>query len=187
MAQILVFCRSELNGCKKYTAPDIVYSLSAVANQPEPLKTNSQARCSPPYELLCAPPPFGWLRQVRYRVLDRQFHELMLVGWYLFWPASRRKEHISSPSALSGPGFFCVVGWMRCFVTNLLCFPFSSLASRPNSCGWRGLFLCGMLLLVRAPRFLDKLIYFSTETGRRRCPCLLCLVGGRQRRRPPCY
>ena len=89
---------SELNGCtRQYSC---LYIMS-VRRQPTPhsLK-NEQPRCSPPYELLCAPLPFGWLRQVRYRVSNRVFNVMVFVGWYLLRRPPAKKS-IFPPSALS--------------------------------------------------------------------------------------
>ena len=61
---------------------------------------NEQPRCSPPYELLCAPLPFGWLRQVRYRVSNRVFNVMVFFGWYLLRRPPAKKS-IFPPSALS--------------------------------------------------------------------------------------
>ena len=111
---ILVFW-SELNGCKKqYTAPDIVYSLS-VANQAAPLKNEQPPRCSPPYELLCAPPPFGWLRQVRYRVFDRLLNVVMLVGWYLLGrPPAEKSTYLPHRHFLVPGSFVWLAGAVLC-------------------------------------------------------------------------
>ena len=115
---------------------------------------NEQPRCSPPYELLCAPLPFGWLRQVRCHVSDRMLIVMVSVGWYLFVRPPAEKNTSCSIGTL-GPGSFCVAGWIPCVLaTNLLCSP-------PSSCGVPVEFLfvawsvlCWILALARAPSLL---------------------------------
>lgn len=138
----------------------IYFILQSVRHKNSPPRSlkNELPRCSPPYELLCAPLPFGWLRQVRYRVSDRVFHVAVAVGWYLFGrPLAEKSTSFSHRHSLVRVLFVWLAGYL--LVPNHPYFPSSLLPGRTV--------VCGVVYIMRdfgsrhCVRFSNKTIYFQ--------------------------